>query len=262
MIKKIQIIYMYAPFLPLHRKSTPDQSDVEITEHIDSLLVTLSESASETYTTNFPYISKDRLLENGHASLLLESGLLVESFVSHNSSVLSSWTSRDSEGYEIEPVYEFFDPLLHEYTCALYYTARIKNSDSEGGHEGLDIIGHTLFAPEWKNVCVLVASMLGKGFATLLRHLDLDYMEDSALCILADSLHQSQCPRLCLRSAQRIPIPQTIDFSDLPISTSTLKGLYTSIFILLHFYVLKNQPGMHITSFYRLYDVVPTLCNR
>ena len=205
-----------------YSKTSSEQCDVEIIEHIDSLLITLSEVATETYTTNC-HLPKDVLSNNEHSSLLLESGLLNEHQMARNGSP------------EDNLVYTFFDPLLHEYACALHYTKRI-----ESGRDVTDV-GNTLFSPEWKNVCVFVASMLGKQFSVLLKHVNFEYMEDSALNILSDSLHQCQCPRLCLRDAQRIPIPQSIDFADLPITTSTLKGLhkYYLLMILLYLKVEK-----------------------
>ena len=186
----------------LYSKTSSEQCDVEIIEHIDSLLITLSEIATETYITNC-HLPKDVLLHNEHSVLLLESGLLVEHQIEDSS------------------VYTFFDPLLHEYACALHFTSRLDRIEKDQASD----ISSILFSSEWKNVCVLVAAMLGKQFSLLLRQVDFDYMEDSALNILSDSLHQCQCPRLCLKNVQRIPIPQSIDFSDLPITTSTLKGM-------------------------------------
>ena len=103
--------------------------------------------------------------------------------------------------------------------CALNYSRRITDQP-----ETIEDIGNTLFSPEWKDVCLLVAGLLGKNFSILIKGINFDYMEDSALHILSDALNQCQCPRLCLRDVDHVSIPQSIDFSEMPITASTRKG--------------------------------------
>ena len=154
------------------------------------------------------------LSQNEHTTLLLDSGLLIEHKTPRRTS-----NSDDDNKEEENHIYTFFDPLLHEYTCALYYSKNILTYS-----EDLADIRKTLFTSEWKNVCVFVAGILGKEFGVLLKEMDFEYLDDCALNILAESLNQCQCPKLCLKEIENIAIPDVVDFSELTTSSSTVKG--------------------------------------
>jgi len=148
---------------------------------------------------------------------LLDSGLLIEHKTQRR--ISKEEDNDDVNKEEQNYIYTFFDPLLHEYTCALYYSKIIMKYS-----EDVADIRKTLFTLEQKNICIFVAGLLGKEFGILLKEMDFKYLEDCAWNILVDSLNQCQCPKLCLKEIDDIIIPEILDFSDSKTTSSTIKG--------------------------------------
>lgn len=190
----------------LFRKLRDNQTETDMVRHIDSLLITLSKEAIDCYSRNGYFTEQDILL-NEHTPLLIDAGLLEEKFQS-------------SEKQSETPIYEFFDPLLHEYTCALFYAETIIDRPEEAA-----AIVNILFSIKWRNICVLVAGLLGKRFNVVVEKLNLEQADEQTLLVLADCLHQCQCPNIAMRNVKPVELPSTMDLSEYRTTSSTFKGI-------------------------------------
>lgn len=179
--------------------------------HIDSLLITISKEAIDCYTQDGYFTEQDILL-NEHTPLLIDAGLLEEK-------ILSSHNKQSESAF-----YTFFDPLLHEYTCALFYAEMIIDRPEE-----IPAITNLFFSIKWRNVCVLVAGLLGRRFNVVVEKLNLELVDNETLLILAECLNQCQCPTIVMRNVKKFELPTALDLSAFNVSSSTFKGKECSL---------------------------------
>ena len=194
----------------IYRKWCENQSDVDIIRHIDSVLISFAHEAVDSYALD-GYFTEQDILQNEHALLLLDAGLLEEYRFGEN-------------GFE-SCFYKFFDPLIHEYTCALLYSKLIIDRPEE-----LVSISNILFSYKWRNVTVLVAGLLGRKLTLLLKGLNFDsIISEETLIILADCLHQCQCSSIVLKHVPKFDLSSVLDFSSLHVTETTFKGKVNNV---------------------------------
>ena len=174
-----------------------------LSKDLDILLLSTSSLAIKAFSEG-EFMTESDIRTLDHAKLFFDSGIFD--------------VKRTDSSLHSDIIYTFLDPYILEYACALGISELIRSQTSDSC-DSLEFLQDS----KWRNICCLTAGILGEDADLLLEQVAREEIDSDNLSLLCDCLHASRHKEKILRDLE-FTLPPMLDFTSVPISSSTMKG--------------------------------------